>query len=158
LSHSEECSSNSDDLANPAIRSLLTLHFSELQNKTPSESCYVLDIADLQEPAISVFSAWEGPELVGCGALKELTPLSGEIKSMRTARTHLRKGVGRAIVQHIVSEARRRGYTWLSLETGTDPSFANAREFYCSMGFKFCDPFGNYVASEQNCFMTIKLS
>ncbi|OOQ87629.1 N-acetyltransferase YsnE [Penicillium brasilianum] len=147
-----------DDLSNEAIRSLLTLHFTELQSKTPSESCYVLDLTALQDPSISVYSAWDGEDLLGCGALKQLSPSTGEIKSMRTATRHLRKGVGRAIVQHIISEAQRRGYASLSLETGTDESFARAREFYAGLGFGFCEAFGGYIPSGDNCFMTLRLS
>lgn len=97
--------------------------------QNPLLSCYVLDLTALQHPSISVYSAWEGQELLGCGALKELSPTTGEIKSMRTATAHLRKGVGRAIVQHIIDEAKGRGYVSLSLETGTDESFRRAREF-----------------------------
>lgn len=146
-----------DDLSTPEIRALLALHFSDLQSKTPSESCYVLDLTALKQPSISVYSAWEGQELLGCGALKEFSQTSGEIKSMRTATAHLRNGVGRAIVQHIISEANRRGYVSLSLETGTDESFARAREFYAGLGFEFCEAFGDYVPSGDNCFMTLKL-
>ncbi|KAJ5169165.1 GNAT family N-acetyltransferase [Penicillium canariense] len=147
-----------DDLSTPAIRSLLAHHFTELQAKTPSESCYVLDLTALQGPSISVFSAWEGTELLGCGALQELTPSAGEIKSMRTAPAYLRMGVGRVIVQHIIGEARRRGYSELSLETGTDASFASARALYAGLGFEFCGPFGKYVPAGDNCFMTMALS
>lgn len=147
-----------DDLSTPAIRSLLALHLADLQSKTPSESCYVLDLTALQEPCISVYSAWEGQDLLGCGALKELSPSAGEIKSMRTATGHLRKGVGRAIVQHIITEAKRRGYESLSLETGTDESFASARAFYARLRFEFCEAFGEYGPSGDNCFMTLRLS
>jgi putative acetyltransferase len=146
-----------DDLSTPQIRSLLALHISDLQSKTPSESCYVLDLTALQHPSISVYSAWEGEELLGCGALKELSPTTGEIKSMRTATEHLRKGVGRAIVQHIINEAKGRGYVSLYLETGTDESFRRAREFYEGLGFGACEAFGGYVASGENCFMRLRL-
>jgi putative acetyltransferase len=147
-----------DDLSTSAIRSLLSLHVAELQSKTPSGSCYVLDVSSLQESTTTVFSAWDGQELLGCGALTELSPTHGEIKSMRTAAAHLRKGVGRAMVQHIISVAKSRGYTGLRLETGSDASFATARALYYSMGFEFCGPFGEYAPSEHNCFMTLTLS
>ncbi|KAJ5364760.1 GNAT family N-acetyltransferase [Penicillium cataractarum] len=147
-----------DDLSTEAIRTLLTHHFTELQRKTPSESCYVLDLTALRDPSISVYSAWDGENLLGCGALKELSPSAGEVKSMRTATEYLRQGVGRAIVLHIIDEARRRGYTSLSLETGTDESFARARGFYAGLGFVGCEAFGGYVASADNCFMRLMLS
>ncbi|KAJ5910968.1 uncharacterized protein N7473_000271 [Penicillium subrubescens] len=134
-----------DDLSNPATHSLLAYHITDLQSKTPSESCYVLDLTALQHPSISVYSAWEGDELLGCGALKELSPTTGEIKSMRTATAHLRRGVGRAIVQHIISEAKGRGYVSLQLETGTSEGFRRAREFYGGLGFVGCEVFGGEV-------------
>lgn len=146
-----------DDLSTEAIRTLLTHHFTDLQSKTPSESCHVLDLTALQDPSISVYSAWDGEHLLGCGALKELSPSAGEIKSMRTATEYLRKGVGRAIVLHIIGEAKRRGYTSLSLETGTDESFARARGFYGGLGFVGCEAFGEYVGSADNCFMRLML-
>ncbi|KAF3391355.1 putative N-acetyltransferase YsnE [Penicillium rolfsii] len=146
-----------DDLSGPEIRSLLEFHVSDLQSKSSSEACYVLDLSALQRPSISVYSAWKGEELLGCGALSELSPTTGEIKSMRTATAHLRKGVGRAIVQHIIDEAKRRGYVALFLETGTDDSFKSAREFYGGLGFKACEAFGGYVASGKNCFLTLEL-
>lgn len=148
-----------DDLSSPAIRTLLSLHFSDLQSKSknPSSYCHVLDLTALHHDSITVYSAWDGDTLLGCGALKQLSPSAGEIKSMRTAMAHLRKGVGRAIVQHIIAEAKGRGYVSLSLETGTDGSFERAREFYRGLGFRDCGPFGGYVASEENCFMRLML-
>ncbi|RAH65715.1 GNAT family N-acetyltransferase [Aspergillus aculeatinus CBS 121060] len=146
-----------DDLSHPETRALLALHIADLQRKSPAESCYVLDLTALQQPAISMYTAWHGPDLLGCGALKELSPTAGEIKSMRTAAAHLRKGVARALVQHIIREARRRGYVWLSLETGTDGSFTAAREFYAGQGFEVCEAFGDYVPRAGTCFMRLRL-
>lgn len=146
-----------DDLSSPEIHSLLSLHISDLQSKTPSESCYVLNLTALKHPSISVYSAWEGNELLGCGALKELSSTTGEIKSMRTATAHLRRGVGRAIVQHIIDEAKGRGYVSLYLETGTGQEFRRARELYGRFGFGGCEAFGGYVAGGDNCFMRLVL-
>jgi putative acetyltransferase len=104
-----------------------------------------------------LYTAWEGDSLLGCGALKELNLTHGEIKSMRTAQGHLRKGVAKAILKHIIAEARERKYHSLSLETGTDARFDSARRLYLGMGFEVCGPFGGYTSSDDNMFLTLKL-
>ena len=105
---------------------------------SPPKSVHALDIDGLRQPEITFWTAWSEAELLGCGALKELDPAHGEIKSMRTAATHRRKGVGRAMLQHIVAEARRRSYARLSLETGSMRAFEPARKLYESFGFTYC--------------------
>ncbi|PYI04441.1 hypothetical protein BO78DRAFT_398973 [Aspergillus sclerotiicarbonarius CBS 121057] len=160
-----------DPLTHPSTISLLTHHHTDLQSKTPSSSSssssptptptsYVLPLTTLQlDPSITVYTAWNGPNLLGCGALKELSPTEGETKSMRTANAHLRKGVGRAIVQHIMSVSRERGYKWLRLETGSGEGFESARRLYLGLGFGFCEAFGEYLATagEGNCFMGVEV-
>jgi putative acetyltransferase len=101
-----------------------------------------------------MWSAWRGAELLGCGALKELDRSHGEVKSMRTAAAHLRKGVGSRILETIMEEARRRSYLRLSLETGSQPAFAPARALYARFGFLPCGPFGAYVEDPNSSFMT----
>ncbi|MFN3451570.1 MAG: GNAT family N-acetyltransferase [Sphingorhabdus sp.] len=100
---------------------------------------------------------WDGDALAGCGALKELTPEHGEIKSMRTHADHLRKGVGATMLTHIISEARHRGYHRLSLETGSTADFAPALALYQAHGFQYCAPFGNYVEDPFSRFMTLAI-
>jgi putative acetyltransferase len=102
-------------------------------------------------------SVWENGELLGCGALKELAPHHGEIKSMRTASAHVRKGVARAVVHHIIAEAKRRGYRRLSLETGSQAAFEPARRLYAACGFTYCEPFAEYVNDPNSAFMTLEL-
>src|SRR5436305_15148762 len=85
-------------------------------------------------PDITFWTVWENGELLGCGALKELDRQRGEIKSMRTASAHLRKGVARAVLYHIIVEAKRRGYRRLSLETGSMAAFRPARQLYAACG------------------------
>jgi putative acetyltransferase len=92
--------------------------------------------------------------LLGCGALKELSPVHGEIKSMRTALAHRRKGVAHAVLRHIIAEARRRSYTRLSLETGSMPAFEPARRLYESFGFRSCPPFAGYTEDPNSVFLT----
>lgn len=146
-----------DDVSTAALRSLILLHVAELCRIVPSESCDVLDLSSLQAKNITLYSAWDGLELLGCGALKELSPIHGEIKSMRTVTAHVGKGVGRAIVQHLINKAKERGYTRLSLETGKDPFFWSAQTLYSKMGFVFCDPYGSLPPCPDSLFMTLKL-
>jgi len=142
-----------DDLRGPQIRQLLQEHLHSMTLYSPSESIHALDLDQLRRSEVTFWSAWEAGGLLGCGALKELDPRHGEIKSMRTARAHLRKGVARTMLTHIIGEARRRGYVRLSLETGTDPAFTPARELYASFGFSYCEPFAQYVPDPYSVFM-----
>jgi putative acetyltransferase len=145
-----------DDIqSTPAVLALISLHVAEINRMV--NSCDVLDISSLQASNVTFYSAWEGNELMGIGALKELSPTHGEVKSMRTAAPHFRKGVGRAIVEHLVNVAKERGYSRLSLETGKDASFESARDFYTNMGFGFCDPYGELPPCPDSSFMTLKL-
>lgn len=143
-----------DDLSGPEIRALLEEHLRSMYSISPPESVHALDLDALRRPDISFWTAWSDAELLGCGALKELNRLHGEIKSMRTARAHQRKGVARAILAHIVREARRREYTRLSLETGSQSAFEPARRLYESFGFSYCPPFEGYSDDPNSMFMT----
>ncbi|KAL4891367.1 putative GNAT family acetyltransferase [Aspergillus ambiguus] len=147
----------SDALDHPDVQQLLNFHFTELQSQGLPETSFALDLASLRNPAVRVYTAWEGDTLLGCGALKQLSPTHGEIKSKRTVREHLRKGVGQAILSHIIAEATKSGYSWLSLETGTTVRFENARRLYQRNGFEVGEPFGKYVSSDDNMFLTLKL-
>ena len=146
-----------DDLRGPEIRALLEEHLADMRRISPPESVHALDLDRLRRPEISFWTVWEGGELLGCGALKELTRRHGEIKSMRTARAHRGKGVARAVLTHVVAEAERRGYSRLSLETGTQPDFEPARRLYASFGFETTGPFADYVLDPNSTFMTRRL-
>jgi putative acetyltransferase len=124
----------------------------------PPESVHALDLDGLRKPDVTFWSAWDGSQLLGVGALKELDPKHGEIKSMRTVKAHLRKGVGRAILTHIIGVARERRYERLSLETGGMDAFKPAQKLYESFGFVYCGPFGEYVNDQYSVFMTLRLS
>jgi len=100
---------------------------------------------------------WDGEELLGFGALKELDARAGEVKSMRTADAHLRKGVAATVLEHIIAEATKRGYTRLSLETGSGPAFEAALALYRKRGFVNGDAFGGYEASAFNQFLHLDL-
>lgn len=147
-----------DDLRGPEIISLLQEHLQAMHSVSPPESVHALDLTGLRRPEITFWSAWSGKQLAGCGALKELNENHGEIKSMRTAETHRRQGVASRLLQHIISEAERRGYCRLSLETGSQPYFEPARQLYRSFGFTLCDPFEGYVEDPNSVFMTRELT
>jgi len=147
-----------DDLAGPEIRALLEEHLQNMHQLSPPESVHALDLAALRAPEITFWTAWSQGELFGCGALKSLDPTHGEIKSMRTASTRRRTGVGRAMLEHIIAEARRRGYARLSLETGSMDAFAPARRLYESFGFIYCAPFADYTEDPNSLFMTRTLA
>lgn len=144
-------------LDEPQVRDLLAHHLAGAHADTPRENAHALDASRLHDPAITFWSAWELDALLGVAALKELAPAHGEVKSMRTASDHLRKGVSRALLNQIVLTARARGYTRLSLETGTAPSFEPANRLYESFGFVDGPVFGDYPPSPHNRFMTLPL-
>ncbi len=146
-----------DDLSRPAIHALLDEHLRNMHELSPRESVHALDIERLRKPEITFWSAWEGPLLLGCGALKELGRKHGEVKSMRTPTALRRKGAGRAILAHIVEVARSRSYERLSLETGSMEAFKPAQTLYESFGFTVCGPFGDYADDPNSVFMTMRL-
>jgi len=147
----------SDDLSGPKVRALLREHLANMQQISPPESVHALSIDGLRKPGITFWSAWENGELLGCGALKELDAQHGEIKSMRTAACHRKKGVARAILDYIIGEAKRRGYRRLSLETGSMDAFEPARQLYARTGFTSCGPFADYTEDRNSVFMTKEL-
>lgn len=146
-----------DDLSRAEVHALLHEHLSNMYELTPPESVHALDLEKLSRPEITFWSAWEGSLLLGCGALKELDPAHGEIKSMRTPAALRRRGAGRAILAHIIDVARSRGYRRLSLETGAGAAFAPAHRLYESSGFVRCGPFGDYADDPNAVFMTMLL-
>lgn len=143
-----------DDLTGPEIHALLEEHLQHMRAVSPPESVHALDLDKLRQPAITFWTVWSGGSLMGCGALKQLDATHGEIKSMRTAQTHRRSGVARAMLTHILEEAQRRGYTRLSLETGAQDAFEPARQLYARMGFVECPPFEGYTEDPNSVFMT----
>jgi putative acetyltransferase len=146
-----------DDLSGKKIADLLQEHLEHMHEITPSESIHALDLEALRSPAITFWTAWEGDELLGCGALKELDASSGEVKSMRTAKAYLRKGVASKILEHIIKTAEQRAYICLNLETGSFPAFAPARSLYKRYGFEYQAPFADYIEDSNSTFMIKKL-
>lgn len=148
---------NIDDPAWPDVYALLEEHLRHMHELSPPESVHALDVTALQRPDITFWSVREDHVLLGCGALKELDPCHGEVKSMRTPAALRRRGAGRAMLNHILAEARRRGYTRLSLETGPAQTFRAAHHLYESVGFRHCGPFGDYQPDPFSVFMTMDL-
>ena len=146
-----------DDLTGKKIADLLREHLENMHEITPPQSVHALDLEALRSPDITFWAAWEGDELLGCGALKELDSRSGEVKSMRTAKAHRRRGVASKILEHIIKEALRRAYDCLNLETGAFPEFAPARALYIRYGFEYRGPFAEYIDDPNSVFMTKKL-
>jgi len=146
-----------DDLSGPEISQLLQEHLQSMYEHSPPESVHALEITSLRRPEITFWTVWQNSELLGCGALKELDARHGEIKSMRTASAHLRKGVAAALMHHILEVAGKRRYRRLSLETGSMEAFAPARSLYSRFGFKPCAPFADYVEDPNSVFMTREL-
>ncbi|WP_203581091.1 GNAT family N-acetyltransferase [Microbacterium hibisci] len=143
-----------DDLSGEATRTLIAFHLSGMHDTSPPESVHALDLEALRHPSLSVWSAWVDGELAGVGALKALDADRGEIKSMRVDDRFRGTGVGRALLRHIVDDARRRGMSSLWLETGTTADFAPAQRLYESEGFALCGPFEDYVLDPVSVFMT----
>jgi putative acetyltransferase len=144
-----------DDLSGPEIAALLAEHLECMVEVSPPESRHALNLDGLRRPDITFWSAWDEAGLAGCCALKELDASHGEIKSMRTAKAHLRKGVATMLLKHLLQEAQRRGYRRLSLETGSMPYFEPARTLYRKFGFSPCAPFAAYRDDPNSVFMAM---
>jgi len=143
-----------DDLTGEAARNLIALHLAGMHETSPAESVHALDVDALTSPEVTVWSAWRGAEIVGVGALKHLDGDRAELKSMRVDDRFRGTGAGRALLQHIMAEARARGIRSLWLETGSEESFAPARGLYASEGFVECGPFEDYGPDPLSTFMT----
>ncbi len=146
-----------DDLSGVEIAALLRFHLAELHRLSPAESVHAMPIERLRAPDVTFWSIWDGGQLAGCGALKELDAGHGEIKSMRAAPGYRSKGVGKAILLHLFVEARARNYTRVSLETGRPEAFLPARRLYEAHGFVECPPFAEYRPDPFSICMTREL-
>ena len=146
-----------DDLRGPEIAALLAYHLAEMHRHSPPESVHALDIARLRVPEVTFWTAWDGAALAGCAALRAFAPGLGEVKSMRTAPTHLRRGVAAALLDTLIATARARGMTRLHLETGTGPAFAAPLALYARAGFVAGPRFSDYADDGFLHFMQLDL-
>lgn len=142
------------DLGAPAVQALVRRHLAGMHAASPPDSVHALGLEGLRRSDVTCWTAWRNGSLAGMGALRELDPARGEIKSMRVADAFLGMGVGRAILDHIMATARARGYASLWLETGSSPEFAPALALYSSAGFRRCGPFADYPDDPFSVFMT----
>ena len=143
-----------DDLSGAEIQALVARHLAGMQENSPPESVHALDLDRLRQPGVTFWSGWSGEDLAVMGALKRLDAANGEIKSMRVADTFLGKGAGRAMLHHIMAEARKLELETLWLETGSTPAFTPALKLYESAGFTRCGSFGEYQPDPFSVFMT----
>ena len=146
-----------DDLSREPVRALIARHLEGMFAASPPKSVHAFDVDKLRETAVTFFSAWVGADLAGCGALKQLDAKRGELKSMRVADRWLRKGIGRAMLEHLIKEARRRGMRSVWLEAGSTPPFTPALRLYESAGFVRCGPFEGYIDDPFSVFMMLAL-
>jgi putative acetyltransferase len=146
-----------DDLSGDQTRELIERHLRGMHAASPPESIHAFDIDALKGSDVTFWSAWTGDEIAGCGALKRLDDRRVEIKSMRVADKFLGRGIGRAILQHLLAEARRMGVASVWLETGSNEPFFPALRLYESAGFVRCGPFDHYVEDPFSVFMMLKL-
>ena len=137
------------------VNKLLKKHFIELRSVSPEGSTHVLDIDGLKNTSIKFWSLWEENKLVGCGALKFLEANHGEFKSIRVADDFRKKGYGKKIIHHLISESKEIGIKKLSVETGSGNFFLPARKLFTSCGFKPCDPFAHYKLDPNSCYFNL---
>ena len=140
------------------VQALLSHHFHSARAETVPGSAHALDLSGLKSPDIHFWTAWDEDRVIAIGALKRLSESHGEVKSMHTEQLHRKKGVGSAMLRHIIAKARQMGLSRLSLETGSWPYFKPAREFYRRHGFVQCPPFGSYVPDPNSVFMTLRFT
>ena len=146
-----------DDLMGPEVAALIATHSRFSATVCPTESNHSIDLDALKAPEVTVWTAWDGATIVGCGALKALGAGHGEVKSMHTVPTHRGHGVASAVLTTIIDEASRRNYTLLCLETGANDHFRSARTLYRRYGFLLTEPFGEYVLDPESVFMALAL-
>ncbi|WP_020666102.1 GNAT family N-acetyltransferase [Amycolatopsis nigrescens] len=142
------------DLGDPRVRAFLQAHLDDIAPTAPVESQHALSLAELADPSVRLWIGCDGDEIVGTAALTELKPGHEELKSMRTDPARRGEGIARRMLEHLLDDARTRGVTRISLETGSMDFFAPARALYAGAGFAPCGPFGDYVADPNSTFMS----
>jgi len=146
-----------DDLTGIEVIKLLQEHHQDMLLHSPPESVHALDITSLQADDVTFWSVWVENELAGCGAIKQLSSVHGEIKSMRTSPGFRRQSVAQTLLEFILNESIKRNYNKVSLETGSMDAFIPARNMYEKFGFKYCCPFADYSEDVHSVFMTKQL-
>ncbi len=137
-----------DDLLGAEVIGLLALHLAEMHELSPACKVHAMPVERLRQPDVTFYSAWDGDALAAVGALRRIDVARGELKSMRATPDYRGKGAGEAILRRLIAEARRRGYTWLGLETGRPAAYLPAQSLYRKHGFVECEDFGDYVGDD----------
>ncbi len=145
------------DPSEPGVREVLDRHLAFARAHSPAVHVHAMDHAALADPEVDLFCARQGALVVGVGALHHVEEGHAELKSMHTAEEFRGRGVGRAMLRFLLAEAAARGYTRVSLETGSMDAFAPARELYAGMGFRPCAPFAQYTVNPYSTCMTLEL-
>ncbi len=147
-----------EDLTHPQVVDLIELHLRSAFENSPPGAVFALDLSGLRDPAVTIWTVWEGGDLLGMGALNQIDATHGELKSMRTAPGRLRRGVAGMMLDHLLGEARTRGYKRISLETGSNDAFAPARALYERCGFEETGPFAGYTDTGFSRYYTMILA
>ena len=137
-----------DPLESKDVLDLLQMHLAEMHAASPVCKVHAMPAERLREDDVAFFAVREGSSLAAVGALKALDGQRGELKSMRAAPEFRGRGVGRALLDHLIAEARARGLSWLGLETGRTQEFADARRLYERYGFRECEAFDGYTSDD----------
>lgn len=140
------------------VRELLTQHLAFAREFTPPGHVHALEIEALKDPGVTFYSARRHGQLLAVAALKRLDASRVELKSMHTSEVSRGRGMGGALISHLLGIAQAKGYQRVSLETGTMAAFAPARRLYQRMGFEACEPFGSYTANLYSTCMHIELA
>ena len=147
-----------DDLSGGQVIALLEEHLADMQATSPPESKHALDLTSLKAPQVKFWTIWDGENIAGCAAYQRLNDSHAEIKSMRTAANYRGKGVASKLLNHLINDAQLNGFQRLSLETGSMDYFKPARELYRKHGFKYCQPFADYIEDPNSQFMYLNLT
>jgi putative acetyltransferase len=145
------------DLSDPKVIALLKDHLEQMSGTAPAESRHALDLSGLKQPDVYFCIARIDNEIAGCGAIKRLEANHGEVKSMKTAKEFLRRGIAKEVLQHLIDQARIQGMSRLSLETGSMSYFQPAHVMYKKAGFVECAPFGTYKEDPNSLFMSLAI-
>lgn len=145
------------DFADPQVAAMLRAHLDEMRSISPPESVHALDPARMRALPLTMWAAWEGDQLRGCGGLARLDAGDCEVKSMHVAAAARGQGVGRRILAFLLDQARAQGFSRVLLETGSSPAFAAARALYERQGFAYRGPFAGYAEDPHSVFMQLQL-
>ncbi len=143
-----------DRVDRPEVAALIARHHKLMRDTSPPESCHVMDASELGEAGATLFSLSDGAQVVGIGAIKQIAPDHGEIKSMHVAAEARGKGASKALLTALIEAAKEAGFERVSLETGVEDVFEPARGLYLSFGFEPCPPFADYTHDPLSVFMT----